>query len=239
MTSIFPDLIKVVVYIDLRRELSLIRWEASVYKHPFRMSFLIANLLAKKPRDPLPPPSPSASFPFSPISSPYPLDLLPQSPLTLSSPFPSTSFLGMPLVNMFGPLSYLPVFNGEVGMLHQLSHCRRKRRHRTIFTDEQLSVLEQNFALNQYPDMGMREKLAVQCELKEERVEIWFKNRRAKERKKGKEGSTSASGHSPHSEESNHLIHEDSDFEDYESKPMKRGLEEKDEEIQRKRVKTK
>uniref|UniRef100_A0A915DTP2 Homeobox domain-containing protein n=1 Tax=Ditylenchus dipsaci TaxID=166011 RepID=A0A915DTP2_9BILA len=57
--------------------------------------------------------------------------------------------------------------------------------------EEQLSVLETTFSGTQYPDVGVREKLAVQCDLKEERVEVWFKNRRAKERKKNRDASIS------------------------------------------------
>lgn len=49
---------------------------------------------------------------------------------------------------------------------------RRTRRHRTIFTEEQLDTLEELFLQNQYPDVKTREKLAQQTHLREERVEV-------------------------------------------------------------------
>lgn len=49
---------------------------------------------------------------------------------------------------------------------------RRTRRHRTIFTEEQLDALEELFLQNQYPDVNTREKLAQSAHLREERVEV-------------------------------------------------------------------
>ncbi|XP_030277253.1 homeobox expressed in ES cells 1 [Sparus aurata] len=57
------------------------------------------------------------------------------------------------------------------------------RRPRTAFTNSQVHVLETVFRANCYPGIQLREQLAGRLDLDEDRIQIWFQNRRAKLRR--------------------------------------------------------
>ena len=59
----------------------------------------------------------------------------------------------------------------------------KPRRARSNFTQAQVDALEGAFLKTHYPDVYMREELSTLTNLTENRIQIWFSNRRARYRK--------------------------------------------------------
>ncbi|XP_070536136.1 homeobox protein OTX1 A-like [Ptychodera flava] len=59
----------------------------------------------------------------------------------------------------------------------------RRRRCRTVYTEDQLDALEEAFKRDHYPDIAAREAVANSIDLPEARVQVWFQNKRARIRK--------------------------------------------------------
>lgn len=61
---------------------------------------------------------------------------------------------------------------------------RFQRRQRTTFTKEQLEALQDAFKKTHYPEADLRELLSRSTKLSPSRIQVWFQNQRAKDKKR-------------------------------------------------------
>ena len=59
-----------------------------------------------------------------------------------------------------------------------------QRRQRTNFNEPQIQYLDEMFTKNPYPDINERDELATSLKTTEDRIQVWFQNKRARYRKK-------------------------------------------------------
>uniref|UniRef100_A0A915L2S1 Homeobox domain-containing protein n=1 Tax=Romanomermis culicivorax TaxID=13658 RepID=A0A915L2S1_ROMCU len=73
--------------------------------------------------------------------------------------------------------------DNEYGVDQKSPNTQQKRRNRTCFLPEQLEILEKSFQECRYPESAARERLAHQTQLSDNKIQVWFSNRRARWRK--------------------------------------------------------
>lgn len=91
----------------------------------------------------------------------------------------------MPLYNFKWKHSNYHFDQAHFDINHLISSIFPNRRPRITFSGVQLYHLLRCFAIEPFPDITLRNELALQLCVQESRVHVWFQNQRAKARKAG------------------------------------------------------
>lgn len=91
----------------------------------------------------------------------------------------NTDYLGRSHPYLTGPFGWPAL---PLSSLHRLP-MGKQRKSRTVFTIEQMTALEDNFAKQRYLSVPERLQLAQELGLSEQQVKTWFQNRRTKWKK--------------------------------------------------------
>ncbi|KAF8565682.1 hypothetical protein P879_02143 [Paragonimus westermani] len=103
---------------------------------------------------------------------------------------PMDNFFPFMLQNTVSGYASIPVYSRDTSGSKQ---CRR-RKARTVFSDNQLLGLEHRFGTQHYLSTPERIELANQLSLSETQVKTWFQNRRMKHKKMKRGGYLTVSG---------------------------------------------
>ncbi|CAC5397182.1 unnamed protein product [Mytilus coruscus] len=77
--------------------------------------------------------------------------------------------------------------SSTINPVSQSTNSRKQKKNRTTYTPSQVQTFERAFQENPYPDSAKIETLAIDLNIEEQNVKIWFQNKRARCRKRAQE----------------------------------------------------
>ncbi|VDI64792.1 Hypothetical predicted protein [Mytilus galloprovincialis] len=77
--------------------------------------------------------------------------------------------------------------SSTINRVGQSTNIRKQKKNRTTYSPSQVQVFERAFQENPYPDSAKIETLAIDLNIEEQNVKIWFQNKRARCRKRAQE----------------------------------------------------